>query len=68
VNKLACHTEIYLEDFSFDDHKLNRDQLLIFNVHVRRVDEFKACHDLASLAKTIVEIGREFVFFGLLAH
>jgi hypothetical protein len=57
-----------LEDFSFDDHKLNRDQLLIFNVHVRRVDEFKACHDLASLAKTIVEIGREFVFFGLLAH
>jgi hypothetical protein len=51
VNKLASLTEIYLEDFSFDDRKLIKDQLLTFIVHVRRVDEFKACHDLASLAK-----------------
>ena len=51
VNKLASLTEIYLEDFSFDDRKLIKDQLLTFIVHARRVDEFKACHDLASLAK-----------------
>jgi hypothetical protein len=51
VNKLASLTEIYLEDFSFDDRKLIKDQLLTFIVHVRRVDEFKACHDLAILAK-----------------
>jgi hypothetical protein len=62
VNKLARLTEIYLEDFSFDDRKLIKDQLLTFIVHVRRVDEFKACHDLASLAKTMVEIGRDIVF------
>ncbi|KAL5655621.1 hypothetical protein ACJX0J_034940, partial [Zea mays] len=47
VNKLASLTEIYLEDFSFDD---------------RKVDEFKACHDLASLAKTMVEIDRDTIF------
>jgi hypothetical protein len=62
VNKLAKLAEIYLEDFSFDDRKLIKDQLLTFIVHVRRVDEFKACHDLASLAKTMVEISRDTVF------
>jgi hypothetical protein len=62
VNKLARLTEIYLEDFSFDDRKLTKDQLRAFIVHVRRVDEFKACHDLASIAKTMVEIGRDTVF------
>jgi hypothetical protein len=62
VNKLASLTEIYLEDFSFDDRKLIKDQLLTFIIHERRVDEFKACHDLASLAKTMVEIGRDTVF------
>jgi hypothetical protein len=39
-----------------------RPRLLTFIVHVRRVDEFKACHDLASLAKAIVQIGRDTVF------
>ncbi|KAL5661703.1 hypothetical protein ACJX0J_028828, partial [Zea mays] len=39
--------KIIFIDFSFDD---------------RKVDEFKACHDLASLAKTMVQIGRDTVF------
>jgi hypothetical protein len=51
VNKLARLTEICLQDFSFDDRKLIKDQSQTFIVHVRRVDQLKACHDLASLAK-----------------
>jgi hypothetical protein len=62
VNKLTRLTKIYLKDFSFDDRKLIKYQLLVFIVHVRRVDQFKVCHDLASLAKTMVEIGRDNVF------
>jgi hypothetical protein len=39
-----------LDDFSLDDRKAIKDQLATFIIHVRRLKEFKVCHDLASLA------------------
>jgi hypothetical protein len=62
VDKLAQITNIYYEDFSFDDCKTIKDQLKTFIIHVRRVEEFKACYDLASLAKTMVHLERHIVF------
>jgi hypothetical protein len=62
VDKLARIANIYYEDFSFDDCKTIKDQLKTFIIHVRRVEEFKACYDLASLAKTMVHLERHIVF------
>ena len=62
VNKLARLTEIYLDDFSFDDRKAIKDQLATFIVHVRRLEEFRVCHDLASVAIKMVELKRDIVF------
>jgi hypothetical protein len=62
VDKLARIANIYHEDFSFDDCKTIKDQLKTFIIHVRRVEEFKACYDLASLAKTMVHLERHIVF------
>jgi hypothetical protein len=49
VDKLAQIVDIYYDDFSFDDCKTIKDQLQTFIIHVRRLEEFKACYDLASL-------------------
>lgn len=62
VNKLAHLTEIYLDDFSLDDRKAIKDQLATFIIHVRRLEEFRVCHDLASLAIKMVELKRHIVF------
>jgi hypothetical protein len=62
IDKLARLTEIYHDDFSIDDRASIKDQLRTFILHVRRLEEFKVCHDLASLAKTMVELERHIVF------
>jgi len=62
VNKLARLTDIYLDDFSFDDRKRIKDQLETFIIHVRRVEAFRACYDLASLAMKMVELKRHEIF------
>jgi hypothetical protein len=49
VDKLARIADIYYDDFSFDDNKTIKDQLQTFIIHVRRLEEFKACYDLASV-------------------
>jgi AMMECR1 domain-containing protein len=51
-----------LDDFSLDDRKAIKDQLSTFIIHVRRLEEFKVCHDLASLAIKMVELKRHIVF------
>ncbi|KAG2569228.1 hypothetical protein PVAP13_7NG377121 [Panicum virgatum] len=56
VNKLARLTYIYLDDFCFDDRKRIRDQLQTFIIHVRRVEAFRACYDLASLAMKMLAL------------
>ena len=62
VEKLARITDIYYDDFSFEDHKIIKDQLRTFIIHVRRLDEFKFCYDLASLSETMVQFERHIVF------
>ncbi|XP_025823945.1 uncharacterized protein LOC112899621 [Panicum hallii] len=54
--------DIYYDDFSFDDRKTIKDQLQTFIIHVRRLEEFKVCYDLASLSKTMVRLERHIVF------
>jgi hypothetical protein len=53
---------IYYDDFSFDDRKTIKYQLQTFIIHVRRIEEFKACYDLTSLSKTMVQLERHIVF------
>jgi hypothetical protein len=62
VDKLARLADIYSDDFSFDDCKTIKDQLRTFIIHVRKIEEFKACCDLASLSKRMVELERHIVF------
>jgi hypothetical protein len=55
--------QISIMRISFFDHrKTIKDQLRIFIIHVRRVEEFKACYDLASLSKIMVQLERHIVF------
>lgn len=51
-----------MDDFSLDDRKAIKDQLATFIIHVRRLEEFRVCHDLASLAIKMVELKRHIVF------
>jgi hypothetical protein len=62
VEKLARIADIYYDDFSFDDRKTIKDQLQTFIIHVRRLEEFQVCYDLASLSKTMVRLERHIVF------
>jgi hypothetical protein len=62
VDKLARIADTYCDDFSFDDRKIIKDQLRTFIIHVRRLEEFKVCHDLASLSKTMAQLERHIVF------
>jgi len=62
VHKLARLTEIYSDDFSYSEKKGIKDQLELFIIHVRRIEEFRDCHDLASLAAKMVELDRHTVF------
>jgi hypothetical protein len=62
VDKLSHLTDIYLEDFSFDDRKLIRDQLATFILHAQRLYEFRVWHDLTSLAIKMVELQSHITF------
>ena len=62
VDKLSRLADIYCDDFSFDDRKIIKDQLRTFIIHVRRLEEFKVCYDLASLSKIMVRLERHIVF------
>jgi hypothetical protein len=62
VDKLARLANIYFDDFCFVGCKTIKDQLRTFIIHVRRLEEFKACHDLVSLSKTTVQLERHIVF------
>jgi hypothetical protein len=55
LEKFAHLTEIYDQDFSIVDCSNIRDDLETFVLHVRRVDDYKAYHDFASLAIKLVE-------------
>jgi hypothetical protein len=62
VDKLARIADIYYDDFSFDDRKAIKDQLQTYIIHAWRIEEFKACYDLASLSKIMVQLERHIVF------
>jgi hypothetical protein len=62
MHKIARLTEIYDIDFSISDRAIIKDQLETFILHVRRVEDFIGCHDLASLAMKMVETQRHIVF------
>jgi len=62
VEKIARLTEIYEEDFSDLDRSNIREQLQTFILHMRRVEQFKACHDFGSLAIQMVKSERDITF------
>ncbi|XP_044973970.1 zinc finger MYM-type protein 1-like [Hordeum vulgare subsp. vulgare] len=62
VVKLAQLTEIYHADFSNYEREHIEDNLELFIIHMRRVEDFRACHDIASLAKKMVELERHIMF------
>jgi len=55
VEKIARPTEIYDQKISIVDRSNIRDELETFILHVRKVDDFGACHDFASLAIKLVQ-------------
>ncbi|XBI03917.1 hypothetical protein VPH35_132281 [Triticum aestivum] len=62
LNKLARLTEIYHDDFSDYEREHIEDNLDLFIIHMRRIEDFRACHDIASLAKMMVELERHVMF------
>ncbi|CAO2045328.1 unnamed protein product [Urochloa humidicola] len=62
VDRIAKLTDIYDADFSPDDRKFIKTDLQLFINHMRRHDEFRVCHDLASLAKKMFELDRNIMF------
>lgn len=62
VVKLARLTEIYRVDFSNYECEHIEDNLELFIIHMRRVEDFRACHDIASLVKKMVELERHIMF------
>ena len=60
--KVARLTEIYDQDFSDLERSNIRDQLETFVIHMRRVDFFKGCHNLGSLAIQMVKHERDITF------
>uniref|UniRef100_A0A453GKJ6 Uncharacterized protein n=1 Tax=Aegilops tauschii subsp. strangulata TaxID=200361 RepID=A0A453GKJ6_AEGTS len=62
VSKLARLTEIYHGDFSSYDREHIQDHLELFIIHMRRIEDFRDCHDIASLAKKMVELERHIMF------
>ncbi|KAJ1293014.1 hypothetical protein BS78_01G035500 [Paspalum vaginatum] len=62
VDKIARLTEIYDRDFSDLDRSNIKEQLRTFLIHMRRVEDFRACHDFGSLAIKMVELERDTAF------
>ena len=56
VDKFVRLIEIYYDDFFYADKKDIKNQLEIFIFHVRRLEEFRVYHDLASLLEKMVEL------------
>ena len=53
---------MYEEDFSDLDRSNIREQLQTFILHMRRVEQFKACHDFRRLAIQMVTSERNITF------
>jgi hypothetical protein len=68
LEKIAHLTEIYDQDFSIVDCSNIRDELETFILHVRRVDDYRACHDFASLAIKLVDNKAHLAFSISLSH
>jgi len=69
VEKLVGLTQIPCDDFSNSDQKDIKYQFETFIIHVRRLNEFRVCHDLAILAAKMVELEIEgHVVFPLVYH
>jgi hypothetical protein len=62
IDKIARLMEIYDHNFSIVDHTIIRDQLETFVLHVRRVDDFIACHDLGSFAIKMAQTEKHLAF------
>ncbi|XP_047084564.1 zinc finger MYM-type protein 1-like [Lolium rigidum] len=62
VSKLTRLTEIYRDDFSDYERDHIEDSLKLFLVHMKRVEDFRVCIDIASLAKKMVELERHIMF------
>jgi hypothetical protein len=62
VDKLIRLAEIYADDFSLADRILLRTQLQNYIRNVRRSEEFCQCHDVAMLAKKMVELEKDKTF------
>lgn len=62
MDKLARLTELYSDDFSSSNPDDIKEQLEQFIMHVRRIEEFRDCQDLASLAEKMVELDRHTIF------
>ena len=62
VSKLARLTKIYHADFSDYERDHIQDSLKLFLVHMKRVENFRVCFDISSLAKKMVELERHIMF------
>ena len=65
VRKVKLHSVLtlsYHEDFSDYEREHIQDALELFVIHMRRVDDFRVCLDIASLAKKMVELDRQIMF------
>uniref|UniRef100_A0A8I6YDF6 Uncharacterized protein n=1 Tax=Hordeum vulgare subsp. vulgare TaxID=112509 RepID=A0A8I6YDF6_HORVV len=60
--KLARLIEIYHADLSNYERAQIEDNLDLFIIHMRRVKDFRACHDIASLTKKMVGLERHIIF------
>ncbi|KAK1620328.1 hypothetical protein QYE76_025845 [Lolium multiflorum] len=59
---LSNDGEIYRDDFSDYERDHIEDSLKLFLVHMKRVEDFRVCIDIASLAKNMVELERHIMF------
>ncbi|XP_074591761.1 uncharacterized protein LOC141847605 [Curcuma longa] len=62
IGKLLHLAKLYPEDFSLTDHIILENQLETYILNVREEDEFSMIEDLESLAKKMVETGKNTVF------
>ncbi|XP_074567513.1 uncharacterized protein LOC141824165 [Curcuma longa] len=62
IGKLLHLAKLYPEDFSLTDHIILENQLETYIENVREEDEFSMIEDLGSLAKKMVETGKNTVF------
>ncbi|XP_050220148.1 uncharacterized protein LOC126670457 [Mercurialis annua] len=61
-HKLISFAMLYSDDFSSTDMSILKDQLQTYICDVRKSSDFTSCHDLASLARKMVQTYRHLVF------